>query len=117
MKAFRAVLLCLLQVVALSATATTWYVATGGNNLNNGTSSSTPFQTIQKAATVVNPGDTVLVAAGSYGEYVDIARPSSPANRITFRAQGLVAMGGWNVRLPDYTFDGFDMNGLNSAGA
>src|SRR4051812_24648792 len=115
--AMRPVLSSLLLVICFHASAATWYVATTGSNTNSGTTSATPFQTIQKAASVVNPGDTVLVAAGSYGEYVDITRPSSPSNRITFRAQGLVATGGWNVRLPDYTFDGFDMNGLNSAGA
>src|SRR4051794_23095451 len=112
---FRAVLLtCALFVAVCSFNATTWYVAATGNNANNGTNSATPFQTIQKAASLVNPGDTVLVSAGIYGEDVDITRPSSAANRIIFRAQGAVYSGGFNVRLPYYTFDGFDLNGFNT---
>lgn len=115
---FRAVLLtCSLFVAVCSSNATTWYVATTGNNANNGTSSSTPFLTIQKAASVVSPGDTVLVSAGIYSENVDITRPAAQNSRITFQAQGTVYSGGFNVRLPYYTFDGFDLNGFNSAGA
>lgn len=116
-KLFRGLLLCLLLTVSFSATATTWYVSPTGNNSNIGSDSSAPFLTIQKAASVVNPGDTVLVSPGNYGEYVDLTRPASQANRITFRAQGSVYSGGFNVRLPYYTIDGFDLNGTNTSGA
>lgn len=53
----------LLEVTA--ADATTYYVATTGSNANPGTSA-LPFQTIQKAADLVNPGDVVMVNDGTY---------------------------------------------------
>jgi hypothetical protein len=43
----------------------TWYVAPTGNDSNAGTSSA-PFLTIQRAANLVNPGDTVIVEDGVY---------------------------------------------------
>ncbi len=39
-----------------AATAATYYVATTGSDTNSGTQAA-PFQTIQKAADTVNPGD------------------------------------------------------------
>lgn len=51
-----------------SANTTTgnYYVATNGNDSNNGTSVSTPFKTIGKALSVVSAGQTILVRAGTY---------------------------------------------------
>ena len=46
--------------------ATTYYVSPTGSDHNVGTTRSQPFQTIQRAANVVNPGDTVLIMAGTY---------------------------------------------------
>ncbi len=43
----------------------TYYVAPTGSDSNPGTSSQ-PFRTIQHAADLVNPGDTVLVGDGTY---------------------------------------------------
>ena len=39
-----------------------------GSNSNSGTSLSAPFLTIQQAATVAEPGDTVDIVAGTYRE-------------------------------------------------
>jgi hypothetical protein len=50
--------------------ATTYYLATpsaGGNDLNNGTSASTPWQTPNHA---LNCGDVILAAAGTYAESI-----------------------------------------------
>lgn len=49
----------------------TYYVATNGNDSNNG-SESTPWRTIQKAANTLTPGDTVFVRAGVYTEAVTV---------------------------------------------
>jgi len=48
--------------------ATTYYVSWNGNDKNSG-STSAPFITIQKAADIVNAGDTVYVRAGTYGGF------------------------------------------------
>jgi parallel beta-helix repeat protein len=44
---------------------TTYYVSPSGQDTNSGTSAA-PFRQIRQALTVVQPGDTVLVADGSY---------------------------------------------------
>ena len=46
--------------------ATTFYVATNGNDNNNGTSLNTPFATWQKGINEAYPGDTIFVRGGVY---------------------------------------------------
>ncbi len=43
-----------------------YYVADSGSNNNNGLSDVAPFLTINKAISMVNPGDTILVMNGTY---------------------------------------------------
>ncbi|MGL4612181.1 MAG: right-handed parallel beta-helix repeat-containing protein [Trueperaceae bacterium] len=45
-----------------------YYVSGSGNDSNNGLSQSTAFKTLQKAASLTNPGDTVLVMNGTYSK-------------------------------------------------
>lgn len=58
----------LLWVASSASAATTYYVATTGNDGAAGTSTGTAFATINKALSVVAASDTVKVAAGSYTE-------------------------------------------------
>jgi hypothetical protein len=72
---FRAALLllfCLLWIADVTAEATTYYVATTGNDSNSGALSQ-PFRTILKGASVLKPGDTALVRAGVYTESISWA--------------------------------------------
>ena len=65
--------------------ATSYYVATTGNDSNPGTFQS-PFKTINKAAQVANPGDTVYVREGTYRERVFPLRGGTSENaRITYQ--------------------------------
>jgi hypothetical protein len=70
--------------------AMTYYVSPSGSDINAGTLGA-PFKTIQKAANIVNPGDTVIVRDGVYtgGSFaiVSLTRSGTPANWITFRAE------------------------------
>jgi len=64
-------LLCGLCVFigAVTAHATTFYVATTGNDSNAGTLTS-PFRTIAKGLTVAGPGNTLYIRAGNYAEII-----------------------------------------------
>lgn len=71
------------------AMATTYYVSPTGSDSNSG-SISAPFKTIQKAADVVKPGDTVIVKDGTYtgdSRVVAITRSGNSSAWITFKAQ------------------------------
>jgi len=62
-----------------------WYVATTGIDSNPGTLDA-PVRTIQRAATLAQPGDTVFIRAGTYHETVAPARSGSAGAPITFEA-------------------------------
>ena len=77
------------------ASAATYYVATTGSDSNPGTSSA-PFRHLSKAAlTATQPGDTVIVADGTYdnegvvspGYVVTLYYSGTAGNPITFKAQ------------------------------
>ena len=55
--------------------SSSYYVDPGGDDTNPGTAAS-PFRTIQKAASVVSPGDTVLIKPGTYAERLNNVIPS-----------------------------------------
>ena len=66
----------------------TYYVDTNNPNAsdNNPGTEALPFKTIQRAANLVGPGDTVLVKGGIYTETVRIRANGTPSQPITFRA-------------------------------
>jgi hypothetical protein len=83
--------LLLLVLAALPAQATTYYVAAAGSDANNGTSTSTPWQTIAKVnASTFSPGDSVLFNRGDawYGTALTVPSAGSSGNPITFGAYG-----------------------------
>jgi len=76
----------LLAGTVLNSAATTYHVTKTGNDANVGTSAS-PYLTINKAAQVAQPGDSVIVHAGEYREWVQPARGgTSESARITYKA-------------------------------
>jgi parallel beta-helix repeat protein len=71
---FLFIVCCVLAFVkSASAAATTYYVSqlTGQDRNDYGSSTGQPFQTIQYAANLTNPGDTVYVMNGTYNETTD----------------------------------------------
>lgn len=79
-----ALLVCIFVHAVLAAE--TYYVATDGNDSNDGKSLQTPFKRIQKAADVMHPGDTVLIRGGEYREkIVPLRGGTSEEIRITYR--------------------------------
>lgn len=86
--------------------ATTWYVSNSGSNSNNGLSPGTAFLTIQYAENQCDPGDSVIVANGSYaGFYVDVSGTVSAP--IVFLANGNAVY----ITSPTSTTDGINVEG------
>jgi parallel beta-helix repeat protein len=74
-----------LAVLGSSARAATYEVSTAGNDSNAGTAAA-PWRTLQKAANVVNPGNTVLVNNGTYAGF-RLRRSGTSAARITIKSK------------------------------
>jgi len=81
------ILFALLVLVAGRASGQTMrYVSPTGSDSNAGTSAA-PFQTIGKAAGVVNAGDTVIVMDGVYHEALNLTRGGNATAYVTFMSQ------------------------------
>src|ERR1700690_339264 len=89
---------------------TTYYVSSiVGSDNNAGTSSSAPLASLQTAADLVKPGDTVEVMNGTYvgtapggGDVLDISTSGTASAPITFEAAPgqtpiIDSSGGWNA--------------------
>jgi hypothetical protein len=99
---------------ANSSLAATYYVTTTGNDTNPG-SASQPWLTIQKAANTMRANDTCFISAGTYPEHVKtIAGGTDESHRITFKAQGVVTMQGFDIQHPYVTIEGFDITGYTT---
>lgn len=89
------ILICFLLSISNIITATDYYVSssnTSANDLNNGTSPTTPWKTISKVNSMfssLQPGDRILFNRGDtfYGT-ITISRSGSSANPITVGAYG-----------------------------
>jgi len=93
----------------------TYYVAPDGNDANTGLTRDQAFQTVNRAAVRVAPGDTVMIAGGEYAETVRIRAAGTKDRPITFRSVPgeKPLFKGENVSLvfqlvvkPDIRFDG-----------
>ncbi|MBE2213702.1 MAG: right-handed parallel beta-helix repeat-containing protein [Opitutaceae bacterium] len=127
MPSARPILLLISAVVlALSSRAATYHVAPGGSNADAGLTPETAWATLQHAANTMQPGDTVLVADGTYAG-CNITRSGASGSPITYRATGLGARittpntftgrDGINIEGADWiVIDGFDCSGLERAG-
>jgi hypothetical protein len=80
----RRALAVLLLALPAAGQAATYYVAPTGDDANPGTEA-LPWASIQRAADVVAPGDTVLVAPGDYGR-TTIRRSGQAGSPVVFRA-------------------------------
>ncbi len=79
--------LFLLPFLALAGPAepATYHVAPNGSDTSPGTLAA-PFGTLQHAADLVLPGDTVLVRAGTYHQVVTVSRSGTAGAEIVFAA-------------------------------
>ena len=79
-------MIIILFLTPLSLSAVTYYIATDGNDANDGLSLATAFQTIQHASAVVQTGDQVFVRGGTYQGPVDITTSGTSSDPIVFSA-------------------------------
>ena len=87
----RALLILFLTALSGAASATTYYVSSSaGSDLNNGTSTATPWKTIAKVnAQLLQPGDSVLLRRGDvWNESLVPSASGTQPSPITFDAYG-----------------------------
>jgi len=86
MKKLQLTLVLLFICFSPLVSAREYHVSVKGNDLNEGVASF-PFRTISKAALVAQPGDEIIVHAGTYREWINPARGGeSDLKRIIYRA-------------------------------
>ena len=64
-----------------------YHVSIQGNDQAKGNATQ-PFRTISRAATLAMPGDTVIVHAGVYREWVNPVNGGTKEHRIIYRSAG-----------------------------
>jgi len=109
----------------VSAFGSIYHIAPYGNDDNPGTAEA-PWRTIQHAADAVQPGDTVFVHGGTYGEEVTFTRSGTSYAPISFTAalgeavtiQGNLTLvqGTSYVSLLGFTVQGFRYWGITLQG-
>ena len=62
----------------------TLYVATNGNDDNSGRTTNDPLRTIQRAANIAQPGDTIYIRAGTYPIQTQFTRSGTSNQPITW---------------------------------
>jgi len=118
----------MLLLVLQGLTAQDLYVSPGGFDANSGLSVSEPMKTIQHAADLITPGDTVFIMDGTYastyGPVLNIERSGHEESYITFKAYPnhnpvLFASGNvWNAVSINGNYiiiDGLEVMGNNQA--
>ncbi|MGO8696237.1 MAG: DUF1565 domain-containing protein [Limisphaerales bacterium] len=104
---------CLLAGMAGHVSAATYVVdsmARGADDANAGTEEK-PFKTIQHAADIAKPGDTVCVMPGKYDERVRVKVSGAAGQPITFRAmpRRSATVAGFNLQASYLRLEGFDI--------
>ncbi|MBA4408974.1 MAG: hypothetical protein C0397_06090 [Odoribacter sp.] len=86
MKNIKLKLLALLIMTTSGILAKEYHISVSGSDNNDG-STANPFRTINFAAQLAQPGDVIIVHAGTYRERINPAHGGeSDARRIVYRA-------------------------------
>lgn len=114
------------KLISEVPTATKYYVSGKGNDKNSGRTTSSAFRTIQRAADLTNPGDTVLIMDGVYknayptGTVVDIKRSGRAKAWIRYKAypghRPKLQHNGWHGIWISNGASYIEINGLEVAG-
>ena len=93
------------SVTKVSAVTNTYYVSTTGNDVNSG-SLSAPFRTFAKAASVLQPGDTLQVMTGTYSEPLNLSRSGTASEPINVMGNNAIL-----------NLQGINANGITVSGS
>ncbi|WP_375471493.1 choice-of-anchor Q domain-containing protein [uncultured Nostoc sp.] len=114
------------KLISSISTATTYYVSSNGNDRNSGLSTSSAFRTLQRAANLTNPGDTVLIMNGEYknkpqdGAVLNIKRSGTANAWIKYKAYPghfpKIQHNTWNGILISNRASYIEINGLEVIG-
>lgn len=114
------------QLISANSKPKTYYVSGSGNDKKSGLSTSSAFRTIQKAADLTNPGDTVLIMNGVYkniakaGSVVNIKRSGTANAWIRYKAypghSPKIQHNTWNGILISNGASYIEINGLEVIG-
>ena len=106
--------------------AVTYYVSGTGNDSADGLTIATAFLTLQHAANVTQPGDTVYVMNGTYSnscpscDVLDITLPGTATNWITYKASPgqapIISFNGWEGIFFEPTAAYVEVNGFTVIG-
>jgi parallel beta-helix repeat protein len=75
---------------------------TNGSDSNNGLTASTAWKTIQKAVSNVQPGDTIIIRAGTYSENIVVSKTGTAGNVIrmaNYPGETVIINGGTGIAL------------------
>ena len=105
-------LLILFFGIPVSGFSQPYYVATNGSDTNSGTLSS-PFRTIEKAVSVVQPGQTIYIRGGTFNLTATIAIAKSGA------ANSLISLVAWQEERPvlNFSSQAFGSAGIRLTGS
>ncbi|MEH1765130.1 MAG: right-handed parallel beta-helix repeat-containing protein [Nostoc sp.] len=114
------------ELISTNSTPKTYYVSGNGNDKNSGLSTSSAFRTIQRAADLTNPGDTVLIMNGVYtnspkdGSVINIKRSGTANAWIRYKAYPghlpKIQHNTWNGILISNGASYIEINGLEVVG-
>jgi hypothetical protein len=108
------------------ASPVTYYVSGAGSDAANGLSTTTAFLTLQHAANLTQPGDTVYAMNGTYTNtcascaVLDLTIPGTPSQWITYKAYPgqtpQISFNGWEGIFFEPTAAYIEVNGFNILG-
>ncbi|MHC4714860.1 MAG: putative Ig domain-containing protein [Planctomycetota bacterium] len=122
-------LLCLALLLAVPVHATTYYVATNGDNQDPGTEAE-PWATLQHAVDTISAGDTILVKAGTYaGCRIESSGSSGSIKTLkvdsgasvllnsksgSAKHNGILEIENYSAAVSYWEIDGFEVDGVSN---
>lgn len=115
-------IILVLFTISFAGGKTAYYVDPGGDDSNDGLSANRPFQTIQKAVDLAQPGDSIKLSAGIYLQDILSKKDGLPGTPIVITGPREAVVGGGGglriieVRHSYISLKGFTVDGKSGTG-